>query len=287
MIYLFYPSKKTLTISLTETSCSLMCNHCFSTYLKGMKTKEEALKILTENPGKFKSVLISGGSSREGKVPIAKNIDFIKELHEMGLKLNIHTGLIDEQEIRLIKPYFERVSFDFVYNDRVIKDVYHLEEKGRDDFLKTYLLLRRILGGKIENSNGYPSSRVIPHYTIGLECGRVGSEDYEAMDEFAVINPTLLVINIFVPTKGTPFENCPTPDIEEVRKVFNKAKRKLTKTTLFLGCMRPFGQYRDTVDIAAYEEGFRGFVLPSNALLERIRQDKIESTEIEECCALI
>lgn len=288
MIFFFYPSRETLEVSLTNASCSLNCAHCNAQYLKRMKTKEEILEILNKFPGRFKSILVSGGSTPEGKVPILEHMDFIEKVHSMGLKINFHTGLLDENEIRAIKPYAERVSFDFVYDDRVIQEVYHLKEKTKEDFEKTYLLMRRIIGGRIENPMNIPQSRVVPHITLGLKCGEIDSGEEDTIDELAYIKPTLLVIDVFVPTKGTPFENCPLPPLEKVLQMIDKAYRRMSRTTtLFLGCMRPFGNYREILDVEAYKLGVKGFVLPSRALRELIKKENEEVLEINECCALI
>ncbi len=287
MIFTFYPSYETLSISLTEASCSLMCKHCYATYLKKMLTKEQAIETIKSNPGKYKSVLISGGSSPEGKVPVIENLDFVKMLHNMGIEINMHTGLIEEEEIRAIKPFVSRVSFDFVYNDDVIHEVYNLPSKTKADFEKTYLLLRRIIGGRIENPYGFPSSRVVPHVTIGLNHGEVTKGDFETIEEFASLKPTLLVIDVFLPTKGTPFENCPEPRLEDVLAVIEKATRRLTRSTLFLGCMRPFGKYREKLDVEAYRLGVKGFVLPAKSLISKLEAEGEKPIEIKRCCAMI
>lgn len=287
MIYIFYPSNETLNLSLTGSSCSLMCNHCYSTYLKGMHTKETILETIKNNLGKYKSILISGGSTPEGKVPLLEHMDFIETLFSMGFKLNFHTGLISEDEIRAIKPFAERISFDFVYDNEIIQNVYHLPDKTKEDFEKTYLLMRRIMGGKIENLEGYPSTKVVPHITIGLNCGEVKDGDFKTIEELAYIKPTLLVIDVFIPTKGTPFENCPNPDLKKVLEVIDKAGRRLTRTTLFLGCMRPFGEYRNELDIKAYEFGVKGFVVPSTKLVNILREKGEAFSIFNKCCALI
>jgi uncharacterized radical SAM superfamily protein len=51
--------------------------------------------------------------------------------------------------------------------------------------------------------------------------------------------------------------------------------------------MRPFGEYREALDLAAYEEGVKGFVLPSKPLLRKVNENKEEVVKREECCALI
>ncbi|MFU2158377.1 radical SAM protein [Caldisericum sp. AR60] len=288
MVFFFYPSRETLEVSLTGTACSLNCNHCNARYLSRMKTKEQILEILENHPGRFKSILISGGSTKDGKVPILEHMDFIKKVHSMGLKLNFHTGLLSEEEIRAIKPYVERISFDFVYDDRVIQEVYHLKDKTKEDFEKTYLLMRRIIGGRIENEEGLPQSRVVPHITLGIKCGEIDEGEEDTIDELAFIKPTLIVIDVFIPTKGTPFENCPVPDLDKVLKMVDKAYRRTSRTTtLFLGCMRPFGEYRELLDVEAYKLGVKGFVLPSKSLRDLLKEQGEEVRIFNECCALI
>ncbi len=287
MIFFFYPSGRTIAMSLTGTYCELKCKHCNAQYLKGMLTKEQTLKAIESRPGYYKSVLVSGGSTKEGKVPVVQNLRFIKKLYKMGLKLNFHTGLLERDEILKIKPYASRISFDFIYDDEVIKNVYGLNEKTKEDYEKTYLLMRRLVGGRIENKEGYPSSKVVPHYTIGLNCGKITKGDFDTISELAYLKPTLLVIDVFIPTKGTPFENCPPPPLEGVREILDKARRRLTRTTMFLGCMRPFGEYREKLDLMAYELGVKGFVKPSRPLIEKVKNSGEKIVIKEECCALI
>jgi uncharacterized radical SAM superfamily protein len=287
MIFFFYPSGRTIAMSLTGTHCELHCDHCNAQYLKGMATKEQTLELLKKRPDYYTSVLVSGGSTKEGKVPVTEHLPFIKMLYDKGLKLNFHTGLLSREEILKIKPYVNRVSFDFIYDDTVIHDVYHLHDKSKEDYEKTYLLMRRVLGGRIENEDGYPSSRIVPHFTIGLNCGKVTEGDFKTIEELAYLKPTLLVIDVFIPTPDTPFAKCPAPDLKDVQKIINKAHRRLTRTTLFLGCMRPFGKYREELDIMAYREGVKGFVKPSKPLIALAKKDGEKTVIKEECCALI
>lgn len=287
MIFFFYPSGRTIAMSLTGTHCELLCKHCNAQYLKGMLTKEQTLKALKEHPGYYTSVLVSGGSTKEGKVPVVENLSFIKKLYKMGLKLNFHTGLLSKREILKIKPFVNRISFDFIYDDEVIHDVYGLTDKTKEDYEKTYLMMRRFVGGRIENEEGFPSTTVVPHFTIGLNCGKVTQGDFDTISELAYLKPTLLVLDVFIPTKHTPFADCPAPDLEDVRKIINKAHRRLTRTTLFLGCMRPFGKYREELDLMAYEEGVKGFVKPTKPLIEKVKASGEKIVVREECCALI
>ena len=287
MIFFFFPTGRTLSISVTGTHCELMCDHCYAQYLKGMLTEEQALKLIEKNPDYYNSALISGGSTREGKVPVLQHIDFIKRLKKMGLRLNFHTGLLEKSEILKLEPYIDRISFDFMYDDNVIHNVYHLN-KTKEDYERTYLMMRRILGGRAQDSpDEYPSTRVVPHFTMGLNCGKITEGDFRTIDELAYLKPRLLVIDVFIPTRNTPFAHCPVPTLSDVSKLLDKAHNRLTQTTLFFGCMRPFGKYREELDIMGYNKGVKGFVKPTKPLQKLVEWHNETVIKKEECCALI
>jgi len=62
--------------------------------------------------------------------------------------------------------------------------------------------MRRIIGGSIKNEYGHPSSRVVPHITLGVKCGVINSGEEDTVDALAFIKPTLIVIDVFIPTKA-------------------------------------------------------------------------------------
>lgn len=256
-IKFFYPTK-TLPISLTGEVCSLSCLHCSGLYLKGMKTKEESLEILKDNF--YTSVLISGGFNEIGSLDIISNLDFFKKIKEYGKKIILHSGFISKNEIDLIKGIVDVISFDFIYDEATIKEVYHLPYNG-EDFKKEYLLLRRNI-------------KTFPHIIVGLYKGKIKGE-YEIIDVFAEIKPSTIIFLILIPTKNTPFQDVSIPDIEEIKKLFQFSKRKLRLTNFVLGCMRPKDKLRDEIEIIALESGFNGFVNPGNRLKNLIKNPEI------------
>lgn len=256
-IKFFYPNK-TLSVSLTGFFCDRHCLHCNGVYLKGMTPKEEALKKLSEKD--YLSVLVSGGFNDEDKIPLVKNINLLKRIKKFNKKVIIHPGFLSLQEIKRVKPYVDAASFDFIYDDDLIKKVYHLPYTG-EDFRKEYLLLRR-------------NFRTYPHIIVGLDEGKIKGE-FEIIDVLAEVKPSLVVFLVIIPTMGTAFQNIKPPDVDDVYRVFESAKRKLRLTKLYLGCMRPKGKYRDELDVMAYEVGFTGFVNPSLSLKRMVKNAEV------------
>lgn len=256
-IKFFYPIK-TLPVSLTGTFCSLNCLHCSGFYLSGMKSKEESLKYL--NSDEYTSFLISGGFDEKGKLDITSNIDYIKKVKESGKRIVLHPGFITKEEILLLKGYVDVISFDFIYDDETIKEVYHLDYK-KEDFRSQYLLLRRNI-------------KTVPHIIVGLYKGKIKGE-YEAIDVLAEIKPSLIIFLVLIPTIGTPFEGISIPNVNEIKDLFMKAKRKLRLTKFYLGCMVPKGEIKDEIELAAFESGFTGFVNPQKKLKEKVVDPEI------------
>ncbi|MCX8095474.1 MAG: radical SAM protein [Caldisericia bacterium] len=256
-IKFFYPIK-TLPVSLTGDICSLNCLHCNSFYLKGMKTKDESLSYLQSE--EFSSFLISGGFDEKGKLDIFSNLDYIKKVKTSGKKIVLHPGFITKEEIDALKGYIDVISFDFIYDDETIKEIYHLEYK-KEDFKTQYLLLRRNI-------------KTIPHIIVGLYKGIIKGE-YEAIDVLAELKPSLIIFLVIVPTKETPFEKINIPDIGEIKELFMKAKRKLRLTKFHLGCMVPKGEIKDEIELAAFESGFIGFVNPQNKLKNLVKDPEV------------
>jgi len=256
-IKFFYPNK-TLTISLTGEFCDRHCLHCDGVYLKGMTPKEVAVKKLEE--GDYLSVLVSGGFNEEGKIPITQNINLLKRIKKLKKRVVIHPGFLSLNEIKKVKPFVDAASFDFIYDDDLIKRVYHLPYTGKD-FRKEYLLLRR-------------NFKTYPHIIVGLDEGKIKGE-FEIIDVLAEIKPSLIVFLVIIPTRGTAFQDIKPPEVDEVYKVFESARRKLRLTKLYLGCMRPKGKYRDELDVMAYEVGFTGFVNPSQPLKKMVKDPEV------------
>lgn len=255
---------KTMPVSLTGSSCALKCAHCGGHYLRHMQP------IWDVDADGAASCLISGGCDPAGRVPVTAHLQAVARLRQ-GRRLNWHVGLIQEEELRLIAPYVNVISFDMVGDSETAREVYGLE-LTLDDYLCTFDLLRRY-------------APVVPHLTIGLRGGRLSGER-AVLKALAVRKLEALILIVLIPTAGTAFANCAPPLLAEVAELLLEARLTLPETRLLLGCMRPHGAYRQMLDELAIRAGLNGIVNPTLNAERMAAELGLQVIWGEECCAL-
>ena len=258
-----YPFQ-TAVVSLTGTYCALDCAHCGGYYLQHMKPIWEA------DAKGARSYLISGGCDSRGRVPVTAHLEKIKTLRQ-GRKMNWHVGLIEEGQMRLIAPYVDLISFDFVGDDETIRQVYGLELRV-EDYARTYQMLRRY-------------APVLPHITIGLKGGKLAGE-YCALEVLAEMGAEGLVFLVFIPTPGTRYADRQPPAPEEAAEVIAYARLRFPKKPVYLGCMRPYGEYRTRLDCLAVRAGVNKIVSPDKEAVRLAERLGLKIQRGEECCAI-
>ena len=277
-ITLYYPSRGHATLSVTGIGCALDCKHCGGKYLGNM------LDVST--PGKFRNVvselsnkgiggiLLSGGCDSRGKVPFRHLSNEIKKLTGRGAMLvNIHTGQIDLHDaMELYDTGIRNVCLDVVGDPEVIKSVYGLEV---DD-----------PGNSLESLVRAGFRDIIPHITIGLDCGKLGHE-MKALElvKGKLDGPAKLVFLSLIPTEEAIFRNAPVVSAADMLTIIRSANDLFPDTELILGCMRPHYSADDIMKMM--DAGLRGVVNPSHKVEEELtgwgRQLKIvKSTS---CCS--
>ena len=208
-------------VSVTGNFCPMNCKHCGGVYLKHMidvQKMEEFAKV-----GR-KVFLISGGMTKDGKIPFDNRYQLLKSLKERySLKYNFHIGFPLEFPY-IVDELADVVSADFYADSAVLREVY-----GIDRSIENQL--------RIMTSFKRP---VVPHVTIGVLCGKI-THEHKAIDILSNYFDRI-VLNVFIPTKGTFYESCSPPELDKVEKVFKHAKKKFK--VVFLGCMQPKGSYR-------------------------------------------
>ena len=261
----------TESITLTGQACALNCAHCGGHYLKGMRSIPEikAQGALNSNYS-FSSALISGGCTTEGKVPFTQQLDFLYQLKQR-VRLNFHVGLLDQDEILLLKDLANVVSFDFVADSATIEEVYGLK-KGLEDYRRVYQELREVVP-------------VMPHLTLGLLGGQWGGEE-KALDALEELGLEGLIFNVLIPTPGTRYALKQPLPVEEVIRFLARARIRFPDISLALGCMRPKGKYRQTLDEAAVALGFNRLVMPTPGARRLATELGLRVIRGEECCAL-
>ncbi|MGC8610984.1 MAG: radical SAM protein [Athalassotoga sp.] len=254
--------RSTVSVSVTGTVCQLNCKHCGRHYLEDMVP----INRIDEIPPSTKSILVSGGSKKNGEVPLSEHKEEIESLKKR-FRLNFHTGLIQD-DISVLK-LADAISFDFVGDDDVIKKVYNLNARV-EDYVRSLEILMKI------------TDRVYPHITIGLDCGKIGHE-YKAIDILSRYELKKVVFLVFIPTPRTVFEKCQPPEIEEIKSVFSYAREKF-KCELNLGCMYPKGNLRDQIAEAAVENGFNTLTQISEKMIDSLQKREFNLIFQDECC---
>ncbi|MHA1632538.1 MAG: radical SAM protein [Candidatus Freyarchaeota archaeon] len=274
----YTPSPLFPPISITGTKCGLNCAHCNRHYLSHMipaVTPRSLYETCTrlDMEGAV-GCLISGGSSREGYVPLAPFIDAIRRVkEETTLLVNVHTGLIGEELARrLAWARIDVASLDIVGSRKVIRNIYGLN-KDVEDYRKA--AFNHVKAG---------IRHVVPHICIGLNYGRTEGE-VEALKIVKELNPEVLVFIVFTPTKGTRMENAPPPSPLEAAKVMAVARLMLRSTSIALGCMRPSGKVREEIDLLSLNIVDR-IVLPTRKALREAEELGLKVKRLNACCAI-
>src|SRR3989339_82263 len=254
------------TLSVTGSGCALNCRHCNKKFLKSMSGLNDKIK-----PG-IKSILISGGCDKAGKVPLLGFAKKIKKLKNK-YKINAHVGLVSQKEAEKIALLVDVVSFDFVTEPKIIKKTYKLNKKI-DDYYKSLAALQKEI-------------RVFPHLTLGLWQGKI-SWEYQAVELLVKkFNFNNIVFNVFIPAPGTELEQQKPPSIKSVEKYFYYLEKKYPKLDKRLGCMRSGGEYRDELDQTAMLTGFKVITRPSRQTIELAKNLNYQIFWHDQCCVFI
>lgn len=260
-------------ISLTGTHCSLACRHCNSHYLRHMldgsddKLRFEASRLANRGA---KGILLSGGSAADGSVPTYEQADIIQKIkRDTELRISAHTGIVNSSQAQALSEYLEMALVDVLGDDETIHDIL-----GIDACVQDY-----------ENSLNYLSFAEIPlapHIIVGLHNGKLKGE-FRALDIVKKFNPEVVVIVVFIPTKGTALEGVAPPDIEDVAKVITKA-REIFDVPLSLSCVRPGGRYRSMLDMYALLSGIDRIAVPSRKAYTICGELGLNIVEIPKMC---
>ena len=243
------------------------CPWCGGYYLKSMKSlNPKRLKLFK---GKT-SVLISGGYDKQGKLPWREHLSFLKKIRRQGLKINLHPGICEKEDIEPLKELSPVISFDFITDDDLLEEAGFSVQKK--DFLSSFELLQ---AQKI---------RVIPHLLVGRNRGKIKTE-YEGLKILADYSLKKLVFLIFIPAPGTAFSAFSPPSLSELEKFFFFAREALPRTDFYLGCMRPRGFGREKIEELAIKYQFVKIVMPAKRTQKQMKENNFRIKEQKECCA--
>ncbi len=267
-----------LPVSVTGTACALQCDHCKTKVLEGMITVtpetglfEVAQRLRAQGTD---GILVSGGSTRTGEVPLAKHLDAMRRVRtELGMKVIVHSGVVPPELAEgLAAAGVDGVMLDVIGADETIRDVYHLELKAADFERSLELLADRGL-------------RIIPHIVLGLHYGRFLGE-HAALEMIRRHPVSTLILVVLTPLVGTPMAHLAPPPIEEVVEFFALARDSMADTRVNLGCGRPMGAMKVALDKAAIDHGLNGIAYPAEGIVEYATRCDLEPEYYEYCCSL-
>lgn len=266
-------------ISVTGRRCHLNCEHCKGQLLKSMisaTTPQELLEVCT----KIKSAggtgcLISGGSLRDGSVPLMDFIPTIKQIkQELGLRTVIHTGLVNPSLARaLADAGIDAAMIDIIGSNDTIEEVYHLDTHVQS-FDRSLTLLEQ---------NDIPT---VPHIVVGIHYGKLKGEKV-AVEIISRHHPAAIVIVAFMPLDHTSMEYITPPSPLEVARVILASRLLMPQTPLLLGCARPRGAHKVETDVLAIKAGVNGIAYPSEEAYRFARKLGLSIKFHEKCCSLL
>ncbi|OYT40185.1 MAG: radical SAM protein [Desulfurococcales archaeon ex4484_58] len=259
----FIPGEFFPSISITGSRCWLMCSYCRGRYLKGM--------VHIEGPGELYSVakyywrrgayglLISGGFTREGILPVKPYLPVIRDIkRDFDLIISIHPGLIDRGLIEEIRSVgVDIVDYELVLDNYIIRDLKHLN-KTIEDYIKTYEELLE---------NGPP--HIVPHIPIGFT--RDDRWIYTAINILREYKPEITVFLVSISLDQN--------QVDRVVEILRYTRKKLYETSL--GCMRPY-KIKPILDRIVIEEKLIDRIV--NPSKKYIKEYKLKV--INTCCSI-
>ncbi|HUS78825.1 MAG TPA: radical SAM protein [Patescibacteria group bacterium] len=274
----YYPYPRFPSVSVTGANCGLNCKHCGGHYLGHMpnvdtpeKLREFSLKLeASEGTG----LLVSGGSTPDGKVPLDGFISTLRWIKEnTSLIVNLHTGLLSwEQAEELASTGADIASVDVIGSPDTIRDVYGLDATV-DDYSET---LHALVDA------GVP--QVAPHICVGLDFGRTKGE-LRALELCAEIEPEVIVLLGLIPTSGTPMADVTPPSMDDIVKIASEARRISPSSEVSLGCMRSRTDKAE-LEWMAIESGVSRVALPARATVAKAKELGYTVKTINGCCTI-
>jgi len=267
-----------VNISVTGKACALNCEHCQKNLLQSMVpvTSGDELKILGKKlvAKKCEGMLISGGATSNGEVPLDNYFDAIHYLKELGLKVLVHTGLATRETARKLKEAgADQALLDVIGARETIQRVYHMDREPSDFFASMEALADAGLD-------------VIPHIIVGLDFGRIVGE-YEALEMVTRIKPNTIVIVVLSPLMGTPMENVIPAGAEDVGRITAVSRIANPQAYLTMGCARPPGTSKELMERYAVKAGITGIAYPIDQTIEYAKGQDLEVIFKDTCCSLL
>lgn len=269
------------SVSMSGNSCALSCKHCNHTYLNDMQNLTEPDELLNScrrfaDEGAV-GFLLSGGCDKNGAMlNLRKLLPIVKQIKkETDLVVKLHTGLVDKELAEdIVAAGVDIASVEVVGSNETIQEIFDFNATV-DSYADT-----------LQNLEAAGMPYIVPHVCIGLHYGELKGEFHalEVIKNFC--DPSLLVLIIFRPTKGTILEQCKIPSADDISTVVEKAKELFPDKDVSLGCIRPRARFREEIELAALKAGVTRMEIPSKNTLRCANEMGYTIKKIHACCAL-
>ena len=282
-----------LNVSITGSTCQLMCSHCRGFLLKDMidiNDFHEDEKIIKTSAGRFMQVidyfgednvcgmLVSGGFDSSGRLPldvkIMDELAKVKELKADSVKVIMHLGFINAEEIRLLQnSAIDGVLVNIFSDMYSIKEVYNLKGLSPHDF---YMNLRNIKNAGI---------KVSPHLILGLGCRGNIEGEFISIDEISKIGTDSLVFAIEKKLTKNHRNDYKEVRIQDIVRLYEYARKLMPQTPLALGCARPPGAFSEELEMELIKRGIDSIAFPSEKAIDFALENNLSFCFKEQCCA--
>jgi len=267
-----------VNISLTGEKCALNCEHCKTKLLSTMVPAQDPEKLKEIGDSLIKKgctgVLLSGGASASGMVPLDGFFDAMGYLKERGLQVIVHTGLVDEATVLKLKQAgVDQVLLDIMGDKETIKKVYHMDKTPKD-FEDS---LRYLKNADLE---------IAPHIVIGINFGKIVGE-YNALRMISEVNPEVIVLVALSPMYETPMYGVEPPSSEEIVRISAIARIVNPKNKITFGCARPPGPDKIDLEKMLIRSGVNSIAYPSDGAIDYAESLGLKPEFKEECCSLL
>jgi lipoyl synthase len=277
-INFYYTSRYFPAISITGSECALRCKHCETKLLQNLasaKSSQRLLEICQQLAKKgAKGVLITGGCSSNGKIPVNRFLDAISLVKKRtNLIVVAHTGILDFEEAKnLVAAGLDGAAVDIVGLPQTTKAVYGIEIKPTD------------YEGTLKALEKAKMPIISPHVCVGLNFGKMEHE-LASLKIISTIKPTTVVITALMPLRGTPMEKAKVTPFDVV-KVVAVARLIFPNVPITLGCARSKGADRALIEKLAIQTGVTNIATPSDLAVKYAEAIGLSTASYAACCAV-
>ncbi len=222
-VKLFEPGDRFIPVSITGYACQLLCEYCRGRWLRGMHpapTPEALERLIEKRATRLTGVLVSGGFTREGRLPIEPFLRVLERIRRRypHLIISMHTGLVTEDLAAKLEGLVDIVDYE-VPLTRAHLRLMHLPWRTLLDYIDGIVVLQE------------HGLEVAPHFLLGLSSAASEEEKLgiERLSRYIRVEVAVILYYTGAPRSAEAYVR-----IEDAVRAVRRLAREVA-----LGCMRP------------------------------------------------